>query len=90
MVTMVDQNLNALENYLLRLEQTLPEMCRTNDLIEAGVYHSAQAACAARHRGGGPDFIFVNKRRIAYPKVELLAYLREHLVYHAQKRMGLM
>lgn len=79
-----DTNLNALQRYLERLDATLPEMCRTKDLIEAGIYHSDQAACAARRRGNGPDFIFVNHRRIAYPKMELMAWLRKTLVYHNQ------
>jgi len=78
--------LNALEKFLIRLDATLPEMCRTNDLIEAGVYHSAQAACAARKRGNGPDHIYINSRHVSYPKEAVLEFLKSRLVFRAQKR----
>jgi hypothetical protein len=67
--------MQELNEYLRKISYSLPEMCRTRDLIKIGLYRTDQAAAAARKRGNSPEFIQINKRVVLYPKNAVIRFL---------------
>lgn len=66
------------------MEKDLPEMVRTRDLVDLGIYASPQAAYQARANNCSPPFIVMPKNRVIYPKCGVIAFLRER---SAQRRL---
>lgn len=67
------------KNYNQFLDQTqsnLPELATTKDLIEAGIFSCVAQATQCRKRGDSPVFITLSKKRIMYPKEEVIAWLK--------------
>lgn len=54
----------------------LPENCRTEDLVKAGIYHSAGASCMARKKGNCPPYIRIGGK-IIYPKDGVIQWLKD-------------
>jgi hypothetical protein len=68
------------DNFIEGLAQSLPDTCRTKDLINAGLYRSEQAAAAARRRGDCPGYLKVNERVVIYPKADVISFLQSKRV----------
>jgi len=64
------------DDFIEKLKHTLPDPCRTKDLIEARIYNSEQAAAAARRRGNCPTFFKLNERVVMYSKADVIAYMQ--------------
>lgn len=73
-------SIQACEEYILKIEKELPEMCRVKDLIKAGIFNSATAAVEARASGNTPGYFQMGKRgRVLYPRNAVLQWLREKI-----------
>jgi hypothetical protein len=62
--------------FISNLEDGLPLLCDSNDLVEFGVYSSLQEAAGARKVGRGPEYIKLEGRGIVYNKGAVLKYAR--------------
>lgn len=75
--------------YLKRLENTLPDPCSVRDLINAGVYSNPTHAYFDRQRGNAPEFFQTGHRqRIKYPRDGVISWLRDRMVASNQKSNG--
>ena len=68
--------MTACDDYISKVEQMLPDLATTKDLIKAGIYRSDQAASAARRKGQAPSFFRFNKRVVIYPKQGVIEFLK--------------
>lgn len=71
--------MTACNDFIKKLETTLPDQCSVNDLLRIGLYTSAQSARHARQAGDSPAY-FQIRRRIFYPKQAVIDWL--HLQKH--------
>lgn len=60
------------------LRQKLPELASVKDLIDNGIYRSAQAACTARRMGKCPPYIHIPQRGIVYPREGVIEFLEKN------------
>lgn len=64
------------EAFIKRIENSLPELCTVRDLIKAGFWKSHQSARNARLTEDAPPFLRIGKKKIIFPKTELIQWLR--------------
>ena len=69
--------MTACEEFILRMQESLPELASTQDLIKLGIFGSDQAASAARRKKIGPEYFQMNGRVIRYPKNGVIEYLKK-------------
>lgn len=62
---------------LNQIRSNLPELATTKDLIELGIFSSIVQATHCRKRGDSPKYISISRKRILYPKEEVIAWLQE-------------
>ena len=67
----------SIELYFKKVEQALPELACTTDLVRVGIFSSISQAVKARERGECPDCLYLSDRRIMYPKECVMAWLKE-------------
>lgn len=70
--------MNACDELIAQLTETLPEICTINDLIRAGIVHNRASMEYYRRKKMGPAFLRVSPRRIYYPKAGVLKWLKEN------------
>lgn len=58
---------------------SFPEFLSSQDLVALGLFSSTDAAYVTRIRGGGPEFIKLNKK-VLYPKSRLLRFIETRLI----------
>lgn len=63
-------------DFLNQIRLTIPELASTKDLINVGIFSSISHATHCRKRGDSPAFITLSKKRIMYPKEEVIAWLQ--------------
>jgi hypothetical protein len=63
--------------FLNQITSNLPNLATTKDLIEVGLFSSISHATHCRKRGDCPVFITLSKKRILYPKEEVIAWLQK-------------
>lgn len=61
---------------LNQITSNLPELATTKDLIKVGIFSSIAQATDCRKRGDSPVFITLSKKRIVYPKEEVIVWLQ--------------
>lgn len=64
------------KNFINQITSNLPELATTKDLIEVGLFSSIAHATHCRKRRDCPVFISLSKKRILYPKEEVIAWLQ--------------
>lgn len=69
------------KNYFQKLEEELPELVNSEDLVRLGIYRTLQAAYEARQNGSSPPFIRVYGRGPVYPKRELIDFLKKNSTF---------
>lgn len=74
--------MSACEEYIAHLEKILPEMCRTKDLVKAGIFQTDNGASLARQRGDTPEFFRINARVVLYPKKGVIEFLKSKKEKH--------
>lgn len=67
------------QNFFNQIRLTLPELASTKDLINVGIFSSISHATHCRKRGDSPVFITLSKKRIMYPKEEIIAWLQKRI-----------
>ncbi len=67
--------MKASESYLKHLEQTLPRMVTTSDMIRLGLFKSRGVAQYARMHDLGPTY-FKLAHRILYPKECVIEWIK--------------
>lgn len=78
--------MNALDEFINKIQKKLPSLCKTKDLINAGLYRSEQSAAYARKMGFGPEFFQFPSSEVLYPKESVIDYLKKaknHRVWDA-------
>lgn len=65
------------KDFLNQIRSNLPELASTRDLINVGIFSSIAHATHCRKRGDSPVFITLSKKRIMYPKDEVIAWLQK-------------
>jgi hypothetical protein len=68
--------MNALNQFIRKLEIELPEVCSTTDLMKFGIYNSPQSARLARKKKRGPAYIQMG-RKVIYPKQGVIEFLKQ-------------
>jgi hypothetical protein len=68
--------MNKSKDFLNQIRSTLPELASTKDLINVGIFSSISHATHCRKRGDSPAFITLSKKRIMYPKEEVITWLQ--------------
>lgn len=56
----------------------MPKLLTTNDIVEMGIFASAQAAATARYMGNGPKFLKLGegvRGRIRYRETDVMEWL---------------
>lgn len=69
--------MNACDEFIQRIANSLPPLCSVNDLIKVGIFHSPQSAAHARVKGDTPSYFVLGVRRIVYPKESVIQWLEE-------------
>ncbi len=71
-----------------KIEKTYPELLRTRDLIDIGIYSAACVAWTARKNNSGPAYVRLDGK-IVYPKAGVIEFLKEKLVApRAEEEVG--
>lgn len=77
--------MNSCEEYLEKIERSLPELCSVEDLIDVGIYNNPAIAFADRKKGEAPDYFQIGfHKRVIYPRGGVIAWLRDKI--HIQNR----
>lgn len=66
-------------DFLNQITSNLPNLATTKDLIEVGLFSSVSHATHCRKRGDCPKYISLSKKRILYPKQEVIAWLQKSI-----------
>ena len=69
--------MTACDDFILKMENTLPDIVDTHDLVKLGLYRSIQSAYHSRLKHKSPAYFAVGKR-IFYPKAAVLDWLKEN------------
>lgn len=72
------------QDFLNQIRSTLPELASTKDLINVGIFSSISHATHCRKRGDSPAFINISKKRIMYPKEEVITWLQKRTTSRGQ------
>lgn len=64
------------DEFIEKIERTLPEFSLTRDLVKLGLYSSVQCAYYARKTQNAPAYFEVGKK-IFYPKTAIIQWLKE-------------
>jgi hypothetical protein len=67
--------MSAADEFIKRLEKSLPDPVFTHDLINVGIYNNAQAASYGRKVRTGPEF-FRAGRKVFYSKESVIEWLK--------------
>lgn len=65
------------KKFIHEITSDLPNLSTTKDLIEAGIFSSTSHAAHCRKRGDSPVFMTLSKKRIMYPKEEVITWLQK-------------
>lgn len=68
-----------MDEFLAKLDQSLPDLVEVADLVKFGIYTTPQAAYSARLKGKSPPYIRIPNRGIVYPKSELINFFNNKL-----------
>jgi hypothetical protein len=63
-------------DFLAYLAETLPDLCRVQDLVKIGLYRNPQSAYSARKKGDCPRFFRIPHTGIVYPKEEVIRFFK--------------
>lgn len=72
--------MSACDDFINKVNQALPELATTKDLIRVGLFRTDQGAAAARRLGNSPEYFRLNKRVILYPKRGVIEFLKRSKV----------
>jgi len=72
------------ENFIQVLENQLPEICTSNDLIKFQIFQSQSGIPQARAKGLTPNFFKYPNGRVRYLKTDILVWIKG--VYHENKK----
>jgi len=67
--------MSGADEFIKKMEKSLPDPVFTNDLIDVGIFNNAQAASYSRRAHTGPDY-FRAGRKVFYSKEAVLEWLR--------------
>lgn len=62
---------------LNKIQSNLPDLASTEQLINVGIFTSVGQAANSRKRGDSPPFITLSRKRILYPKEQLITWLEK-------------
>lgn len=79
-----DKHDDTLEEHFKKLQDLLPEICTAQNLVEAGLYKSVQAAMYNRKVKRSPPYFRVNKK-VFYPRDGVLQWLRMNSSHESNK-----
>ncbi len=65
------------EKNLKELLEELPPFLNAPNLVQIGLYPSKISVYKALERGEAPPFFYISKRKIRFPKNELIGWLKE-------------
>jgi hypothetical protein len=60
--------------YLDRLEQTLPELLTSEDLVKTKIFRSQNSLAQARRHGFSPPYIKLPNRKVLYLKADIIKW----------------
>lgn len=69
--------MSEVRKFIDNIELRLPDPCTTQDLVDAKLFSSPFEAMMRRKQGQPPEFLYLSKRRIVYPKSGVLAWLKD-------------
>lgn len=68
--------MQACDRFIKNLAETLPNLCKVQDLIDAGIFSNRYSAAYARKTKMGPPHIKL-AYRVVYPKEGVIEWLKE-------------
>lgn len=69
--------MSACDDFISLVENAIPDMATTSDLVRVGIYRSDQAACNARRIGKCPEYFKFNDKVVFYPKKAVIEFLKK-------------
>lgn len=69
--------MKGIDKYIESLNQKLPDLCTTRDLIKLGIFSSTAVAEYYRKTNLGPSYFVLGEHRIRYPKLALIEWLEK-------------
>lgn len=69
--------MRACDDFILKMEQMLPDIVETHEMVKIGLYPSIQSAYHSRKNRNSPDYFCVG-RRVFYPKEGVIQWLKAH------------
>lgn len=78
--------MDACEEYILTIEEKLPDVCHVRDLVRAGIFNSTTSARSGRISGNSPPYMQMGKRgRVIYPKKGVIEWMRGKINVQSRK-----
>jgi hypothetical protein len=68
---------DSIDEFLKELEETLPKLVRSGDLVRLGIASSLSSLYEQRRRGVGIPYIKLGNKRIRYPRQAVLEHIRK-------------
>ncbi len=65
-----------LKDFMDRMENELPLLSSTDDLVKLGIFSTKEQATSRRKKDKPPEFIRFSSRRVVYPKSAVMAWLK--------------
>lgn len=72
--------MSGCELYIKHLNDVLPMMATTRDLVDVGLFSSLQSAYEARRNGTCPEYLKFNSKKAFYPKQSVIDFVRSKIV----------
>ena len=69
--------ISSIEAYITQLQNKLPDLASSRDLVEMGLFPSEIALSRARQTGNSPEYIKFSAGRIRYPREAVIQFVRE-------------
>jgi len=69
--------MGACDDFIKKIEKTLPDLCTVKDLIKVGFYKSPQAARSARIANCSPPYFKLGEKKIIFPKEGIIRWLKK-------------
>lgn len=69
--------MSVCDDWIRKMEISLPEQCSAIDMVNAGLLASIQSAANFRHQKKGPDY-FKLGGRVMYPRESVIKWLKEN------------
>ncbi len=77
--------MNPCDEAIEKLNKELPDLCTIHDLMRVGIISHRNSMEYYRRKKIGPPYMRLSERRIFYPKLGVLKWLKENSFYAGEE-----